>query len=151
MPYLPTFQNNRRWHPALAWASVETMVANNQQEYYHVLGFSNTGDATLFIEFMLEMLRDALVELALHKEEELLVDPPSTPQVPPKLDDLVEDLLGVLDTRELSASEIMGALHLSDRKHLREAYLRPALDAGLIEPTIPGKPRSPRQKYRRVR
>ena len=33
----------------------------------------------------------------------------------------------------------------------RESYLRPALDLGLIEMTIPDKPRSSAQKYRRTR
>ena len=32
--------------------------------------------------------------------------------------------------------------------HFRHAYLLPALRAGLIEMTIPDKPRSSRQRYR---
>jgi hypothetical protein len=42
----------------------------------------------------------------------------------------------------------MKKLGLKDEKHFRESYLRPALGAGLIEMTIPDKPRSPFQKYR---
>ena len=75
----------------------------------------------------------------------------ATPQVPPKLDNLVQQLLDVLGDDELSTSELMSALGLSDRKHFRASYLNPALDAGLVEPTIPDKPRGPKQKYRRVR
>jgi len=37
---------------------------------------------------------------------------------------------------------------LIDDEHFRKAYLQPALDAGLIEMTVPDKPRSTRQKYR---
>ena len=40
------------------------------------------------------------------------------------------------------------ALGLSDRKSFRERYLKPALDGGLIEMTIPDKPNSRLQKYR---
>jgi len=40
------------------------------------------------------------------------------------------------------------ALVLKDEEHFRKAYLLPALEAGLIEMTIPEKPRSSKQKYR---
>jgi len=39
-------------------------------------------------------------------------------------------------------------LNLKHEDHFREAYLRPAIKAGLVEMTIPDKPRSSRQKYR---
>lgn len=37
---------------------------------------------------------------------------------------------------------------LKDKKHFRTAYLLPAIEAGLIEMTIPEKPRSSKQRYR---
>jgi hypothetical protein len=39
-------------------------------------------------------------------------------------------------------------LGLKHEDHFRKAYLVPALKAGLIEMTIPDKPRSSKQKYR---
>jgi DNA-binding PadR family transcriptional regulator len=36
----------------------------------------------------------------------------------------------------------------ANRTKFRDQVLRPLLDAGLIEMTIPDKPRSPRQRYR---
>ena len=44
--------------------------------------------------------------------------------------------------------ELQAKLNLSDRKHFRIHYLRPALDAGLIEMTKPENPNSRSQKYR---
>jgi len=48
----------------------------------------------------------------------------------------------------MSRTEIQQQLGLSDRKSFRERYLKPALDAGVIEMTIPDKPNSRMQKYR---
>jgi hypothetical protein len=47
----------------------------------------------------------------------------------------------------MSREELQMALGLKDRKSFRERYLKPALDAGLIEMTIPEKPSSGLQKY----
>ncbi len=49
---------------------------------------------------------------------------------------------------ELSRTEIQQALNLKHEDHFREAYLGPAIKSGLVEMTIPDKPRSSRQKYR---
>jgi len=44
--------------------------------------------------------------------------------------------------------EIMKLLNRSDRTKFREGVLAPLVSAGMIEPTIPGKPRSRLQRYR---
>ena len=49
---------------------------------------------------------------------------------------------------EMSREALMGAMGVSDAKHFRASYLRPALDAGLVEMTQPDKPRSVLQRYR---
>jgi ATP-dependent DNA helicase RecG len=48
----------------------------------------------------------------------------------------------------LGRREIMHRLGLADEKHFREFYLHAAMSAGLIEMTVPDKPRSRMQKYR---
>ena len=48
----------------------------------------------------------------------------------------------------MSRHEIQQALGLKHEDHFRNAYLVPTLQAGLIEMTIPDKPRSSRQRYR---
>ncbi len=49
---------------------------------------------------------------------------------------------------ELRREELQARIGLADRRHFRTAYLRPALNAGLIEMTIPDKPQSSKQRYR---
>ncbi|MBU2226062.1 MAG: hypothetical protein KJ936_00065 [Proteobacteria bacterium] len=49
---------------------------------------------------------------------------------------------------ELSRAELQEKLDLRHRDNFIEAYLQPALIAGLLEMTTPDKPRSSKQKYR---
>ena len=54
----------RQWKDIFAWLPVETLVHRNQQAYYEALHQSNlVGHATLFVTFMLTMIRDALMDL----------------------------------------------------------------------------------------
>jgi hypothetical protein len=48
----------------------------------------------------------------------------------------------------MSRDELQQACHLKDRKSFTERYLKPALEASLIEMTIADKPRSRSQRYR---
>ncbi|MBI6549389.1 Fic family protein [Xenorhabdus lircayensis] len=52
-----------KWRPELAWLPVETVIHHQQQAYYQVFReCDRTGDCTLFIDFMLEKLSEALRE-----------------------------------------------------------------------------------------
>jgi len=51
-------------------------------------------------------------------------------------------------TSEMSRNQLQDRLSLKHRVNFTDKYLNPALDAGLIEMTIPDKPRSSKQKYR---
>jgi hypothetical protein len=59
----------------------------------------------------------------------------------------VQRLLKVL-VGEMKRTDIQEALALRHEDYFREAYLIPALTAGMIEMTIPCKPTSSKQKYR---
>lgn len=71
------------------------------------------------------------------------VTPQATPQAPPQ----ALRLITLLD-HEMSAADLMEALHIKDRKHFRDAFLQPSLNGTFVEMTIPEKPSSPLQKYR---
>jgi len=56
-------------------------------------------------------------------------------------------LLKVL-SGEMTRQQLQVALKLKNDEYFRKTYVLPALEAGLIEMTIPDKPRSSKQKYR---
>ena len=58
-----------RWNPLLACIPVETLVCQHQAEYYEALNRSGTAaDSASFIDFMLRMIRDAVIESAAMSE-----------------------------------------------------------------------------------
>ncbi len=119
-----------RWNPLCAEIPVESLIFEHQAEYYLALQESTRQtDSAPFIAFMLRMILDAVTA--------------SAPQVTPQVGELLAAI-----RNEMGREALQSALHLSDRKSFRERYLKPALDDGLIEMTIPDKPNSRLQKYR---
>ena len=74
------------------------------------------------------------------------VAPEVTPEVAPEVGSEIR-LLRVM-SGEMTRQRLQEALYLNDDEHFRKAYLAPTLRAGLIEMTIPDKPRSSKQRYR---
>jgi len=127
-----------RWNPILAWLPVESVIRERQAEYYAVLAACDRqGNSTGFIEFLLAALLEALRETR------------PADQVDDQVSDQVKALLTCMGDRTLSALECMKRLGLSHRPTFRKNYLHPALAAGLITRTVPDKPNSRLQKYRR--
>ena len=59
----------KKWKPVFAWIPIETLVKQNQREYYNALNASNSNaDSTVFIDFMLKMINDTITEI-LEKQE----------------------------------------------------------------------------------
>lgn len=51
----------QRWKDFFAWMPIETLIYAKQEGYYKALNVSNTaGESTVFVNFMLEVIRDAL-------------------------------------------------------------------------------------------
>ncbi len=64
----------QKWKDIFAWLPVETLVYENQEEYYKVLqSADNKGDSTEFVEFMLGMIRDALSDISTTQNEKNVV------------------------------------------------------------------------------
>ncbi len=126
------------WNPLFADLPVESIVHEHQDAYYRALEESTEQvDSAPFIEFMLSMIRDALIQST----------PQDSPQDAPQVTPQVERLLACM-RGEMSREALQLALELDDRKSFRARYLQPALAAGLIEMTIPDKPSSRVQRYR---
>jgi ATP-dependent DNA helicase RecG len=49
---------------------------------------------------------------------------------------------------EMSREQIMALLGLKDEKHFRTRYQQIGVASGLVEMTLPDKPRSSKQRYR---
>ncbi|RZB37934.1 MAG: ATP-dependent DNA helicase RecG [Desulfobacteraceae bacterium Eth-SRB2] len=77
------------------------------------------------------------------------ITPQATPQVTPQVTRQVTRLLKVLQG-EMTRGAIMKKLGLKDRMHFSKKYLTRAIDGGYIEMTIPDKPNSRFQRYRRT-
>jgi len=127
-----------QWKKLFAWLPIETLIKERQEEYYNVLSTADkASEATPFIEFILVTILDAIKEIA------------STDQVNDQATDQVKKLLAALGDDTLSAAVLMNKIGLKHKATFRENYLNPALEMELIEMTVPDKPRSNRQKYRR--
>ncbi|MBI1849412.1 MAG: transcriptional regulator, partial [Planctomycetes bacterium] len=75
------------------------------------------------------------------------VAPEVTTEVAPEVTPEVRRLLGVLKGT-MDRQSLQAALALRAEKNFRLVYLRPALQTGLVEMTIPDRPRSSKQRYR---
>jgi len=123
----------KAWKPLLAYLPVETVIKENQRNYYAALAQADKDTkATVFVEFMLKSLLKAL----------------ATDQVSDQATDQVKAVIKALRKGPLSAGDLMAALGLSHRPTFRKNYLNPALEGGWVERTEPDSLKSPTQKYR---
>ena len=54
-----------KWQEFFLWIPIETIIHERQNDYYKALNASNTdGESTIFVQFMLELIRDLLKELS---------------------------------------------------------------------------------------
>ncbi len=126
------------WKPIFAWIPVEAVIRDRQSAYYDALGQADRiANATPFVEFLLTAILDTLHEIE------------QTERPQPEIAPALQLLLDKLDGDELAASELMHRMGLRNRPSFLKTYLHPALEQGLICMTIPDKPSSKNQKYKR--
>ena len=94
-----------------------------------------------FSENFLRMIFPASEQVAEQVAEQV------TEQVTGQVTGQVTELIKALD-KEMDRQEIQDKLGLAHRENFRANYLKPALNQGLIEMTIPDRPNSSLQKYR---
>lgn len=80
-------------------------------------------------------------------EFKAVIPRPTTTEVTKEVATEVERVLRAL-VGEMSRQELQEGLALKNDEHFRKAYLLPALGSGLVEMTLPDKPRSSNQRYR---
>lgn len=116
---------------------VERLIYQNQKSYYEALQAStDQTDSAPFIEFILQMILDAILSST------------DTAQVNVQVSDQVQRLISAMKLEDYTLAELMQLVGLNHRATFQKNYLNPAIEAGLIERTIPDKPKSPKQKYR---
>lgn len=135
-----------QWKELFYWLPIEDLIRTRQKEYYGALGEADkNGDSSGFVHMMLLVIHDTLADYVDKTDQDSDQD---TDQV--KIEDSnVRKLLEVIGDQTISAVEIMGRLGLNHRPTFRNNYLNPALELGAIERTIPDKPNSRNQKYRK--
>ena len=127
-----------KWKPIFGWLPIETIIRERQEEYYNALGKADSkADSGVFIEFLLQAIYDSLKEYD------------KTEQVTVQVTEQVERLLDAIGDDIVSSKELMERLGIKHRPNFRDKYLLPAIKLGLIEMTIPDKPNSSKQKYKK--
>lgn len=127
-----------RWNPVFQYIPIESQINKYQDEYYKAIALCHTkGNSDIFIEFMLKMIDEVLDDVLSNVKRESQ-----------NISDQVNRLLEVMEADiPLSANEIMARLHIKSKETLRNTYLNPAIENGLIKMTLPDKRNSKNQKY----
>ena len=126
-----------KWKPIFEWIPIETIISENQKLYYKAIeDSSKIESSTTFIEFMLGCINSAIINILNSSRKSFN-----------HISTQINLLMKVIEEYPLSANELMKKLNLKSRNSFRQHYLDPALDAGLIAMTNPGKPKSKNQKY----
>ncbi len=128
------------WKPIFKYIPIESVIKDNQEEYYHVIKVSTSqGKSNVFIEFMLDVILKAITDIVNDTTEHYN-----------HLSVQINKLMQVLETYPQSAQELMDKLGLKSRVGFRKNYLNPAIEAGLVGMTIPDKPTSKSQMYFKI-
>ena len=109
-----------KWKDFFLWIPIETIIHERQEEYYRALNVANsTGESTVFVKFMLEVIFNLLTELA---ENEIVQGKDSNEN----------RLLTLLrQNGNHSAKSLAGELDISERQVQR--VIKILRNAGIIE------------------
>ena len=130
-----------KWNPIFEFIPLESQIQKYQAEYYNKIAQCNScGNSDVFVEFMLKLIDETLDEVIKNSEKESK-----------NISDQVTALLEIMDADiPLSANEIMRRLNIKSKETLRNSYLNPAIENGLVKMTLPDKPNSKNQRYVKI-
>ena len=130
-----------QWNPLFAYIPLESQIEQYQDGYYDAIAACHrNGNSDVFITFILEKT-DALLNALLENLSDGAED------ISPYTQRLLD---AMAFGTAYSAAALMEKLGLRSRETFRAHYLNPALQKGLIEMTVPDKPNSRNQQYRKV-
>lgn len=128
------------WKPIFEWVPIESIIKDNQEEYYKAIGLSTSeGKSNKFILFMLGVIKKAVEEIVKDTHNHQI-----------HVSNQIKALMSVIETYPMSALELMEKLGLKSRLTFRKNYLQPALEAGLIAMTDPNNPTNRNQRYYKI-
>ena len=114
-----------RWNPIFAWLPIESMIHDRQEGYYRAFNAANNAaDSTVFIEFMLEAIRDAMLEAA----KGIAPVPPSKADKVFARESIIMDYLKENNT--ITNSDVRDLLHVSSATANR--VLNTMADEGML-------------------
>lgn len=127
-----------KWNTIFEYVPIESQIQKYQSDYYDAISKCHiNGDSNVFVEFMFRMIDETLDELILNVSKEAN-----------NISDQVNKLLEIMEPDiPLSANEIMKRLGIRSKETLRNSYLNPAIENGLVKMTLPDKPNSKNQRY----
>ena len=149
-----------KWKKIFYYLPVEELIQKRQSEYYKALSNATAmTDSACFVEYILDVIKETLASFAnvtnstVHVTDQVTAKDSTSNTKLNTFDKLspVAKLIYVLGNDTLSLKELMERLHLSHKPTFRQNYLTPALEQHLIEMTIPDKPKSRLQKYRKAK
>lgn len=125
-----------QWNPLFAFLPVETVIRDQQADYYKVLAACDkAGNSTAFTEFLLSSLRTALREIA-------------GEQVSEQVSEQVAKILRACSKGSKTKAQLLESAGLANAYLNYKRHILPLLQSGVIEMTLPDKPQSRLQKYR---
>ena len=132
-----------KWKNIFEWVPMESVIYQKRPLYYDTLHQGQiTNNNSMFIEFTLSALYEILQSI----DSDLLV----AGQVAEQDNEQVKREKKILEfcTEPKTREEIQKFVGIIRREHFRVNILKPMLDSGKLEMTIPDKPNSRLQKYR---
>ena len=127
-----------KWNKVFSYVPIESEIKNYQNEYYEAISTSHlNGDSNAFVELMLELIEKSIDKMLVTLEKEKRT-----------ISAEVNRLLDVMEYDvSYSALELIKLLDIKSRDTLRNTYLNPAIENGLVEMSNRNNPKSKNQKY----